>query len=111
MDMAGSGAQTRSDESAWLACPLYPLIDPPTHHSVGRSPCSGHLPILTDGYVAVPWAGGTAGVLRAAECGGPKYIWRTADVADQCDPWCLHIALDDDTYGGSPDLRVQCTDW
>jgi hypothetical protein len=59
----------------------------------------------SDAYWAHSWS------QFGTECGASKYLWRTQDVPSQCDPWCLNIALDGTTYGGSPNLRVSCADW
>ena len=44
------------------------------------------------------------------ECSADKYLWRTAGVDNQCDPWCLNIAHGTN-YAGSGDLRVSCAGW
>ena len=65
--------------------------------------CSGGASI-SDAYWGYSWS------QRGTECSTTKYLWRTQDVSDQCEPWCLNIAQGNE-YEGSPALRVQCSDW
>ncbi|MFT5455759.1 MAG: hypothetical protein ACI9K2_002242 [Myxococcota bacterium] len=57
-----------------------------------------------DAYWAYSWS------QTGIECSVSKYLWRSQEVADQCDPYCLNIAHGTN-YGGSPNLRLRCTDW
>ncbi len=65
--------------------------------------CGGG-PAIGDPFWAYSWS------QRGTECSSSKYLWRTQDVPDQCDPYCLNIALGNN-YSGSPSLRVECAGW
>ena len=59
---------------------------------------------ITDAYWGYSWS------QRGTECSSTKYLWRTQDITDQCEPWCLNIAQGTN-YAGSPALRVECSAW